>query len=59
MSFTGVALPSYNVSEPTVPLLLNEKSSLFKLFLSDVGMLTSLYGRATKIQLLSNDQNIN
>lgn len=55
----GVALPSYNVSEPKVPLLLNEKSSLFKLFLSDVGMLTSLYGRATKMQLLSNDQNIN
>lgn len=59
LSSAGVALPSYNVSEPTVPLLLNEKSSLFKLFLSDVGMLTSLYGRATKIQLLSNDQNIN
>ena len=55
----GVALPSYNVSEPTVPLLLNEKSSLFKLFLSDVGMLTYLYGRATKIQLLSNNTNIN
>ena len=55
----GVALPSYNVSEPKLPLLLNEKSSLFKLFLSDVGMLTSLYGRATKMKLLSNDQNIN
>ena len=59
LSSAGVALPSYNVSEPTVPLLLNEKSSLFKLFLSDVGMLTSLYGRATKIQLLSNNPNIN
>lgn len=59
LSSAGVALPSYNVSEPTVPLLLNEKSSLFKLFLSDVGMLTSLYGRATKMQLLSNNQNIN
>ena len=59
LSSAGVALPSYNVSEPTVPLLLNEKSSLFKLILSDVGMLTSLYGRATKIQLLSNNQNIN
>lgn len=55
----GVALPSYNVAEPTVPLLLNEKSSLFKLFLSDVGMLTSLYGRATKMQLLANNPNIN
>mgnify|MGYP003301736457 CR=1 FL=1 len=33
--------------------------SIFKLFLSDVGMLTSMYGRATKMQLLMNDQNIN
>lgn len=59
LASAGVALPSYNVTEPAVPLLLNEKSSLFKLFLSDVGMLTALYGRATKMQLLSNDQNIN
>ena len=59
LASAGVALPSYNVTEPTVPLMLNEKSSLFKLFLSDVGMLTTLYGRATKMQLLSNDQNIN
>jgi len=55
----GVALPVYNVTEPAVPLLLNEKSSLFKLFLSDVGMLTTLYGRATKMQLLSGNQHIN
>ena len=59
LASAGVALPSYNVTEPAVPLLLNEKSSLFKLFLADVGMLTTLYGRATKMQLLSNDQNIN
>jgi len=59
LASAGVALPSYNVTEPAVPLMLNEKSSLFKLFLSDVGMLTTLYGRATKMQLLSNDQNIN
>ncbi|MGN1276548.1 MAG: ATP-binding protein [Floccifex sp.] len=55
----GVALPTYNVSAPTLPLLLNEKSSLFKLFLSDVGLLTSLYGKATKVQLLSNNFDIN
>lgn len=55
----GVALPAYNVAAPAIPLLLNEKSSLFKLFLSDVGMLTTLYGRATKMQLLSDNQNIN
>ena len=59
LASAGVALPSYNVTEPTIPLLLNEKSSLFKLFLSDVGMLTTLYGRATKMKILSNALNIN
>ena len=59
LASAGVALPVYNVSEPMIPLLLNEKSSLFKLFLSDVGMLTTLYGRATKMQLLSDNQDIN
>ena len=39
--------------------MLNEKSSLFKLFLSDVGMLTTMYGRATKAMLLSNGGDIN
>ena len=38
----GVALGVFNTTEPTVPLLLNEKSTLFKLFLSDVGLLTIL-----------------
>lgn len=59
LASAGVALPVYNVSEPTLPLLLNEKSSLFKLFLSDAGMLTTIYGRATKMQLLSDNQDIN
>lgn len=55
----GVALPVYNISAPVLPLLLNKKSSLFKLFLSDIGMLTTLCGRATKIKLLSDNQDIN
>ena len=59
LSNAGVALPTYNVSAPALPLLLNEKSSLFKLFLSDIGMLTTMYGRATKMQLLSDNQDIN
>lgn len=59
LTSAGVALPAFNVSAPVLPLLLNEKSSLFKLFLSDVGMLTTLYGRATKLQLLSNNEDIN
>lgn len=59
LASAGIALPVYNVSAPALPLLLNEKSSLFKLFLSDIGMLTTLYGRATKMQLLSDNQDIN
>lgn len=59
LASAGVALPVYNVAEPTIPLLLNQKNSLFKLFLSDIGMLTTLYGKATKIQLLSQNQDIN
>ncbi len=59
LSSAGVALPVYNVAEPAVPLKLNENSSLFKLFLSDVGMLTSLYGKAAKMRLLSDDPDIN
>lgn len=55
----GVALPAYNTSEPIVPLKLNEKSSLFKLFLSDVGMLTTMYGKATKLKILNNEEDIN
>ena len=31
----GVALGVFNTTEPTVPLMLNEKSTLFKLFLQD------------------------
>lgn len=55
----GVALPVCNVAEPTIPLLLNEKRSLFKLFLSDIGMLTTLYGKTTKMHLISDNQDIN
>jgi len=55
----GVAMSAYNTSEPLVPLKLNEKSSLFKFFLSDVGMLTTLYGKATKLKILNNEEDIN
>ena len=55
----GVSLTAYNATEPRVPLLLNEKQSLFKLYLSDVGMLTSIYGMNTKSMILRKDSNIN
>ena len=55
----GVALPTFNVTEPKIPLLINKKRSLLKLFLSDVGLLTTIYGKATKLKILNNDKDIN
>lgn len=55
----GVALGVFNVTTPEIPLLLNEKNSLFKLFLSDVGLLTSIYGRSSKLAVLMNDEGVN
>lgn len=55
----GVALGVFNTTEPTVPLMLNEKSTLFKIFLSDVGLLTTIYGKACKLQIVSKQADIN
>jgi hypothetical protein len=55
----GVVIPVYNATEPRIPLKLNEKQSLFKLYLSDVGMLTSIYGMSTKSMILSKGRNLN
>ena len=38
---------------------LNEKHSLFKLYLADVGMLTSEYGMPSKRMLINKDRNLN
>lgn len=38
----GVALPCYNVTEPKVPLKINEQSRLFKLFMADCGLLCAM-----------------
>ena len=59
LSNAGVALPVYNTTEPKIPLRLNEKNSLFKLFLADVGMLTTIYGKPTKLKVLNEDKAIN
>lgn len=55
----GVALPIFNTTEPVIPLKINKQNNLFKLFLSDVGLLNTLYGRATQIQLMQKDKSIN
>ena len=54
----GVAIPTYNVESPTMPLLLNKQRNLFKLFLNDVGLLAAMYGGDIQVRLLKN-QNVN
>ncbi len=55
----GEAICVYNTTEPRVALNQNEKSSLVKLYLSDVGLLSDMYGSAMKLGLLSDNDSIN
>lgn len=55
----GVALPTYNVAEPTVPLLLNTNHTLFKLFQNDVGLLAAQYDNNITLPILQGEININ
>lgn len=55
----GVALPTYNIEEPCIPLRLNSQRNLFKLFLNDVGLLSSLFSTHFQQQVLFGDTNIN
>lgn len=55
----GVSLPVYNATEPKVSLYQNKKSNLLKLFSSDVGLLTCMYGSSAKLKLLINDRTLN
>lgn len=55
----GVALPAFCVTEPTVPLTLNKSSNLFKLFLSDVGLLAAMYMDGIQLKLLNREKDIN
>ena len=45
----GVAIPVYNINEPKLPLIISENRNLFKLFFSDVGILTNQYSDQVKI----------
>ena len=55
----GVALPTYNIEEPRLPLLLNKQRNLFKLYLNDVGLLAAAYGGNIQMRLLTKDNDIN
>ena len=56
---SGVVIPVFNITQPKLPLLINKKSNLFKLFLSDVGLLTSFYGKSTQLTLLKEKKSLN
>ena len=55
----GVAIPVYNISEPKLPLIISENRNLFKLFFSDVGLLTSCYSNQVKLAILNKEKAIN
>ena len=55
----GVALPVYCVQEPEIPLLLSKSTNLFKLFLSDVGLLASMYVDVLQLKILNREKDIN
>ena len=55
----GVALPVFCANEPTVPLILSKATNLFKLFLSDVGLLVSMYMNDIQIKILNREKDIN
>ena len=53
LTYAGVALPVYNVVSPSMPLVLNEKNSLFKLFLSD------MHGEETRRTMILRNEDVN
>ena len=55
----GVALPTFCASEPVIPLKLSQSTNLFKLFLSDVGLLASMYMNGIQIKILNHEKDIN
>ena len=59
LSNAGVALPTFNVSELKVPLVLSKNRNLFKLFQNDVGLLACQYAQGIQTRILSGELDIN
>ena len=55
----GVALPSYHVTEPKIPLVLAQKPNFFKLFANDVGLLAAMYMDGIQVRILNGETEIN
>lgn len=55
----GVALPTYNVEAPVLPLELAKLRNLFKLFSNDVGLLASQYAQGIQLRILNDEAGVN
>lgn len=55
----GVAIPSYVVDEPKVPLTLSKRTNLFKLFMNDVGLLAAMYMDGIQLKILNGETDVN
>lgn len=55
----GVVIPVYNAEMPAVPLLASKSSNVFRLFSSDIGLLTCAYPAETKIELINKNGDVN
>ncbi|MEQ2534182.1 ATP-binding protein [Lachnospira hominis (ex Hitch et al. 2024)] len=55
----GVVLPVYNVDAPVIPHMTSKSSNVFRLFSSDIGLLTSAYPAETKIELINKNAEVN
>lgn len=55
----GVALPCYNTVTPQLPLEVNKKHNLFKLFLCDIGLLSAASAAPVQFDLVQGDMSIN
>lgn len=54
LSDAGMIKMCINVSTPLFPLVAYEKPEQFKVYMTDIGLLTSLYGYETQVALLKN-----
>lgn len=60
LTSAGIAIPVYNVSEPTIPLTLSSERKTLKLFLNDIGLLgASLFTEESRLKLLRGEIEVN
>lgn len=55
----GVVIPVYKAEAPLIPLKAGKSSNVFRLFSSDIGLLTSAYPAETKMELISKNGEVN